>query len=116
MNYEFFFGVILFISLIGMGTIIWLKIPLLVGLPEVSSEKGESFGLKLKKKIKEFNPVRNFSYELFLKKLIFRMRILILKFDNQTFNWLRKLNERRKKKESENDDYWEKLKKIKKEK
>lgn len=95
-----------------MAIIIWRKIPVLVALPELLSEKGESFSLKLKKKIKELNPLKNFSYEIFLQKLISKIRILTLKTDSQTFNWLQKLREKiKKKKNLENDNYWEELKK-----
>jgi len=108
--------IILLCSVVGMGVIIFRKIPLLVELPAVLSEKGEPFSLKLKKKIKELLPFKNFSYEVFLQKLISKIRILSLKTDSQTFNWLQKLKERTKKEKLENDNYWEKLKKIKKEK
>jgi len=114
MSYEVFFGIILFISLTGMGVIFWRKMPVLVGLPEVLPEKTEPFSLKLKKRIKEFNPLKNFSYETFLQKLISRIRILTLKTDNKTFNWLQRLKERKRKKKLEDDNYWEELKKIKK--
>ena len=103
-------------SLLGMGVIVWRKIPVLINLPEVLPEKGEPIVLKLKRKIKELNFFRNFSYELFLQKLISKIRILTLKTDNQTFNWLQKLKERIKKKKLGEDNYWEELKKIKKEK
>ena len=116
MNYELLFGIILFISLIGMGAIVWRKIPFLIELPEVLPEKGEPFSSKLKKKIKEFNLFKNFSYGVFLQKLISRIRILTLKIDSQTFNWLQKLREKMRKKKLENDNYWEELKKTKKEK
>lgn len=97
-----------------MAVIVWRKIPVLAVLSEPLLEKSEPFSLKLKKKIKEFNPFKNFSYELFLQKLISRIRILILKTENLTFNWLQKLKERIKKKKLEADNYWEELKKIKK--
>ncbi|MDI6603314.1 MAG: hypothetical protein QME57_04410 [Patescibacteria group bacterium] len=109
---ELIATIILICSLLGMGVIIFRKIPVLVNLSEVLPEKGEPFSSKLKKKIKEFNPLKNFSYEVFLQKLIFRIRILTLKTDNQTFNWLQKLRERIKKKKLENDNYWEELKKA----
>jgi len=116
MNYELLSGIFLFISLIGMGVILWRKIPVLINLSEVLPEKEEPFSSKLKKKIKEFGPFKNFSYEVFLQKLISKIRILTLKTDSQTFNWLQKLKERVKDKKLENDNYWDELKKIKKEK
>jgi len=125
--------IILICSLLGIGMIVWRKIPLLVELPEALPMKDESFGLKLKKKIKEFAPFKNFSYETFLQKFISKIRILTLKTDSQTFSWLQKLRERSKRKNSssspvdwqtqktknkklDEDNYWEEIKKIKKEK
>ena len=107
--------IILICSLLGIGVIVWRKIPLLVEMPEVLPEESESTSLKLKKKIKEFLPFKNFSYEIFLQKFISKIRILTLKTDNQTFNWLQKLKERMKKKKLEEDGYWEEIKKVKKE-
>lgn len=103
--------VILILSFLGMIQIISRKIPLLAALPE-ASVKEESLFLKLKKKIEEINPLKNFSYEIFLQKILMKIRILILKVENQTFNWLIKLREKiQTKKIIEKDSYWEKIKK-----
>lgn len=102
--------IILLGSVIGMAVIIYRKIPLLVELPEVLPEKGESVGSKLKKKIKEFSPFKNFSYEVFLQKLISKIRILTLKTDSKTSGWLQRLREKSQRKK-ENDNYWQEIKK-----
>jgi len=103
--------IILVFSLLGMGVIILRKIPILVTLPEVvPKKKKESLISRLKKEIKKINPFRNFSYEIFLQKILSKIRILSLKTENRTFRWLQKLREKSKK-EKENDDYWQKLKK-----
>lgn len=115
MSSEIIAVTILFGSLLGIGVIIYRKIPILVGLPENLPREGEPIVLKLKKKIKELHPFKNFSYEIFLQKMISKIRILSLKTDNQTFSWLQKLKEKTKKKKLENDNYWQELKKIKKE-
>ena len=108
--------IILVFSLLGMGVIILRKIPILVTLPEVvPKKKKESLISRLKKEIKKINPFRNFSYEIFLQKILSKIRILSLKAENRTFNWLQKLREKSKK-EKENDDYWQKLKKSTKNK
>ena len=123
--------IILICSLLGVGVIVWRKIPFLVKLPEDLSEKGEPISLKLKQKTEELSPLKNFSYEIFLQKFISRIRILILKTDKQTFNWLQKLREKSKKRtissqsvdwqkqearknKLDEDNYWEEIKKIKK--
>jgi len=101
----------LFSSLIGMGVILFRKIPVLLTLPEILPQK-ESFFSKLKKRLKKLNPFRNFSYEIFLQKILTKIRILSLKTDNKTFNWLQKLREKyQKKKIEKKDNYWEEVKK-----
>jgi len=125
--------IILICSLSGAGLIVWRKIPLLVKLPETSSEEDKSFSLELKQKTEESSPLKNFSYEILLQKFISKIRVLTLKTDNQTSSWLRKLRERSKKKPFSSqsvdwqnqktkkkklgeDNYWEEIKKIREEK
>lgn len=118
MNSELIAGIILFSSLLGMGVIILRKIPVLVNLLEVlpQREKGKLF-LRLKTKIKETPGFKSFSYEIFLQKLLSRIRILTLKTDNKTSGWLQRLREKSKKnKFQENDNYWEEIKKSTKKK
>lgn len=130
---EIIATIILICSLAVTGVIIWRKIPLLVKLPEASPAESESFNLKLKQKTRELSPFKNFSYEIFLQKFISKIRILSLRTDKQTFNWLQKLREKSKKKnfssqpvglqkqearknKLDEDNYWEEIKKIKEEK
>jgi len=113
MNSELAAAIILFGSFLGMGVIISRKIPVLVELQEVPARVNWKDTLsKLKEKIKILNPFKSFSYEIFLQKLLSKIRILSLKTDNKTFNWLQKLREKsQKKKNLENDNYWQELKK-----
>ncbi len=109
---------ILISSVLGMVVIIFRKIPVLVSLPDVSIVK-EGLISQIGKRIKEIPLVKNFSYELFLQKILKKIRILILKIENFTFHLLQKLREsHRKKNASRSDDYWKKIrqdiKKIKK--
>ena len=118
MNSELTAVIILFGSLLGMGAIILRKIPVLVNLPEVlpQREKGKLF-LRLKTKIKEIPGLKSFSYEIFLQKILSKIRILSLKSENKTGSWLQKLREKSKKnKFQENDNYWEEIKKSTKKK
>jgi len=108
--------IILLCSVVGIGVIIFRKIPILVELPEVSPRKKKGkeprFFQRGLEKIKKIGPLRSFSFEIFLQKILSKIRILSLKTDNKTFNWLQKLREKAKKNKSkENDNYWEKLKK-----
>jgi len=118
MNFELVAIIILFGSFLGMAAIISRKIPVLAELPEVPARAIRKDTLsKLKEKIKVLNPFKSFSYEIFLQKLLSKIRILSLKTDNKTFNWLQKLRERAQKKKTEKSDtYWEEIKKITKEK
>ena len=118
MSYELIATIILFGSLLGMGVLIFRKIPVLVELPEVSprKKKGKAPGFFQREleKIKKINPFKSFSYEIFLQKILSKIRILSLKTENRTFNWLQKLRERAQKKKTEKSDtYWEEIKKIK---
>jgi len=108
---ELIAAIILFGSLIGMGVIIFRKIPVLLTLPEILLQK-ESFISKLKERLKKLNPFRNFSYEIFLQKILTKIRIISLKIDNKISNWLQKLREKyQKNKTKEKDNYWEEVKK-----
>ena len=111
---ELIATIILVGSLLGIAVILFRKIPALAELPEVSAE---SFNwkkpiLKLKEKTKTLNPFKSFSSEIFLQKILSKIRILTLRTENKTATYLQKLRERaQKKKIEENDNYWEKIKK-----
>jgi len=98
-------------SLIGMGTMAYQKLPALVKLPEVVEEdKKEKFILRIKKTIKETDLVKNFSYEVFLQKMLSKARIFILRTDNKTSSWLQTLREKSKKRKILDDDkYWDEV-------
>ncbi|PIR02175.1 MAG: hypothetical protein CO144_01590 [Candidatus Nealsonbacteria bacterium CG_4_9_14_3_um_filter_35_11] len=99
MNFEPITQIILLCSFFSIvGLVLW-KIPILVALPESIGEKREeSLVLKFKRKFKELNPFKNFSLEIFLQKVLSKIRILSLRTDNKTSNWLQKLREKTKKK------------------
>ena len=100
------FFLILIFSFLGMVFIFLRKIPLILAF-EFPKESAIS---KFKRKIGKLNPFKKFSLEIFLQKWVARIRILSLKVDNLTFNWLKKLREKQKKKHQK-DDYWERIKK-----
>ena len=103
--WNLIFLLVFIFSFFGMLFIFLKKIPLILSF-EFPKESAIS---KFKRKIKNLNPLKNFSFEIFLQKWIARIRILSLKVDNLTFNWLKKLREKQKKKQQQ-DDYWEKIK------
>ena len=110
---EIFATIILFGSLVGMGVILFRKIPLLVELPEIPARFNfKRTLLKLKEKIKIFNPLKYFFSEIFLQKILSKIRIITLKFESKIATYLQKLREKsQKKKTKENDNYWQELKK-----
>ncbi len=102
--------IILVGSIIGMGIIIYRKIPLLLELPETVPFH---FNWRaLMPKIKNSFPLKGFSTEVFLQKILSKIRILTLKTDSKTSSWLQKLRARSQKRKFEEDDnYWRNIKK-----
>jgi len=113
MNNEIIATTILVGSLLGIGIVILRKIPVLVELPKTPAEFNLKENLlKLKEKISTLHPFKYFSDKIFLQKILSKIRILTLKTENKTDNWLQKLREKsQKKKFEENDNYWEEVKK-----
>ena len=103
---------ICFVSLFGLLFILYLKIPVLLELPETSIKDKDKAILRFKKQLKKIKPLSHFSYEKWLARVLFKIRILTLKTDNKTFNWLQKLNQKSQKKKL-NDNYWQEIKKMK---
>lgn len=102
--------IILFSGLIGMGTILFRKIPVLVQLPETPA--GLGLKLKIQKivgKIKSFKFFKIPSFDILLQKILSKIRILTLKIERKISTWLQKMREKSQKKE-ENDQYWQKIK------
>ncbi|MCK4474178.1 hypothetical protein KAU40_02865 [Candidatus Parcubacteria bacterium] len=98
MNFEFIVQIVFLFSLLGMLIILFQKIPVLAKLPKVVEQPQ-----KKRNKIK-------IQSKLFLQKLLSRIRILTLKTDHKTYNWLQKLREKSQKKKFQQDDnYWEKI-------
>ena len=113
MNCNLIAQVILFCSSIGLGQMIFRKIPVLSGLPETVEVRDEEKLLsKIKKEIEEKNPLKEVQYEDLLGRALKRVRILFLKTDDKIFNWTQKLKENsQKKKIREDGDYWDRIRK-----
>jgi len=102
--------IILFSGLIGMGTILYRKIPVLVQLSETPIFPNfKSKIQKIKEKIKNFKPFKVSSFEILLQKILSKTRILTLRIESKTGGWLQKMREKSQKKK-ENDGYWQKIK------
>ena len=102
---EAIFSVILFLSLVGMGVIIRKRIPDIALLPETAPV---SFDWnKALTKMKNTSPLKRVSLEMLLQKMLSKTRVLILKTDNKTSNWLQRLREKsQKNKFGDDDTYW----------
>lgn len=107
------FLIILVGSFSGMVFIFLKKLPLLVELPQTSISKG-SLALKVKQGIKKLPGSNKLNYELYLQKLLSKVRVLTMKAEGTTESWLAKLRQKAIKKNGHNNDaYWEELKKTK---
>jgi len=113
MNYNLVAQVILFCSSVGLGQMIYRKIPILSSLSEtIETKEGDKILTKLKKGIKEKNPLNEIQYEDLLETVLKKVRILFLKTDNKIFGWTQKLKENSQKKRIREDgDYWDRIKK-----
>ena len=112
MSYELIATVIFLGSIFGMGVILFRKIPVLAKLTLEITEEKEGIFSRLKGKIKNLFPLKSSSPEIFLQRILSKIRILALKTENKTSTILERLRTRKmEEKENENDNYWEELKK-----
>lgn len=112
---ELIATIILLISIIGITTIVWRKIPVLIELSETTERSiFKNFKQKLKEKIKNFSLFKFFSSEIFIQKILSRVRVLTLRIENKIANYLQKARYESQKKTL--DNYWQELKKSRKEK
>jgi len=96
---EITFLLLFIAGLIGMGVIIKRKIPVLLAL-----SPQEAYLARTKK--------RTYSKGLFLQKILSKVRILVLKTDNKTNEWMKRLRQKsQENKEKFSDSYWDKLRK-----
>ena len=103
--------IVFFGSLLGIGVILFPKIPLVRKLPLEARGPQENLPLRLKNKIKVLGPLKSFSFESFLHKLLSKTRILTLKTESKISGWQHQLRKNSKKeKDIENDTYWKELK------
>ncbi|MBI2041748.1 MAG: hypothetical protein HYT20_01860 [Candidatus Nealsonbacteria bacterium] len=75
---EIIFSTLLFFSLLGMGFILFKKIPALVKLPESESSKSSIIS-EVKKIVKKIPGSEKFDYELYLQKMLSKVRVLTIK-------------------------------------
>lgn len=111
---ELIFLIILVVSIIGIGFILYRKMPILVRLPEPAGDFQKVVVETIKKRTKDLPGLKGFSYELYLQKILSKFRVLTLKTEHKTGSWLENLRQKKVKENgSNNDKYWEQLKKAK---
>lgn len=111
MSYEIAAIILLLGSSAVILTIVFRKIPILVQLSEVSEGRiKEGFFSKISSKVKDHYPSKPFSFDIFLQKVLSKIRILTLKVESKTSGWLQKLREKAQRKNMENGNYWQDLK------
>jgi hypothetical protein len=115
MNYEILISAIVLAgSIFGILSVVFRKIPILTELPEVrEGYLKEPVWTKIENRIKNSKHVKSFSFELFLQKLLSKIRVLTLKIESKTASQLQTLRQRAQRKNLLGEDnYWEKLKKT----
>ena len=106
--------VVLFLSLAGLAIILLRKIPVLAKLPERDLNLCNSLTDGIKCGVKKMPGIKNLSYDLYLQKVLSRIRVLTLRTESKTGSWLEKLRQKNfKKNQTNNDGYWDTLKKAK---
>ncbi|RLC33932.1 MAG: hypothetical protein DRZ76_03690 [Candidatus Nealsonbacteria bacterium] len=101
-------------SFIGIGVILYRKMPDLVKLPDASPDWRTEVLPKIKKGIERFPGAKNLDHEMYLQKILSKVRVLTLKAESKTSHWLEKLRQRNnRKKNHQPDAYWDELKKSK---
>jgi len=113
MSFEIISLVVLVFSFLGLAIFVYRKIPFLVNLPAKNLAAGSGFFLKIKNRIKGIPVLKYFSFEVFLQKIVSQVRVLSLKADRKTANWLKTLRQKTQKKKLENGSYWQEIKKTK---
>jgi len=114
MKFEHIAQIILIFSFLGMAVLVFRKIPILIESPDIPAkrEPGANFLKGLKEKIKNSKYFKADFFEILLQKIISKTRILSLKTENKTADWLKRLRERsQEKKIKKEDNFWEELKK-----
>ena len=109
---ELIFLIILILSLAGIVFILYRKMPLLVQTTESSEGFQKAVMSKIKEKTKDLPGLKDFDHELYLQKLLSKFRVLTLKTEHKTSSWLEHLRQKNVQ-NSNNDNYWEELKKAK---
>ncbi len=105
--------IIFLLSLTGLSLFLYRKVPTLLELPVSASQPFDWKGVL--KNTKDRLPLKDFHKDVFLQKVLSRIRILSLKTESKTYNWLKKLRMKAKMKRNLDGNYWGEIKKSTKE-
>lgn len=105
--------IIFVLSLSGLSLLLYRKSPSLLELPVSAAQPFDWKGLL--KDTKSRLPLKDFHRDVFLQKVLSRVRILSLKMESKTYKWLRQLRMKAKMKKNLDGNYWEEIKKSTKE-
>jgi len=104
---------LLLISLLGIALIILRKAPVLAELSLVR-DRNKGILNKAVNIIKKSEVVKGFTPDVLLHKTLSKVRVLTLKTECKTADWLKDLRQKSiEKKKSFSDDYWKKIKRNK---
>ena len=106
---EIIFSIIFLIGFLGMLFIVLKNLSKLTKLPEKAYAPVSV--KEIVSDLRESNANSRFSIESILEKLLSKVRVLILKSDDKTSNWLHSLKQKSQKNTFENDTYWKDLRK-----
>ena len=117
---DFIALIIFLLGLGGMAVILWRKMPLLLTVEEPSGKSEESGILdavaETTKKLRNSDKVKSVDPEKVLHKTLSKTRVLALKTENKTGEWLKQLRKRSDiRKEKFSEPYWNQFKKNTKE-
>ncbi|MDD4625364.1 MAG: hypothetical protein WCX23_03820 [Candidatus Paceibacterota bacterium] len=97
MNFQILAQIVLVTSFLGLAAIILKKMPLLAEAETSDGPLGGGF-LRLKEKFREINPLKGAKPEIFLQKVLSKIRIWSLRADNKASDLIQILRERAEKK------------------
>jgi len=113
MNFETISLAVLVISFLGLVIFIYRKIPVLANLSLENAAAENGIFPRIKNRVKNLPGVKSLSGEVFLQKIVSQARVLSLKADHKTANWLKALRQKTQKKKLEDDNYWQEIKNSK---
>lgn len=109
-NFEIFSLVVCGISFLSLTFFVYKKLPVLSGLPEREMFPMGKIKRDTEEKLRIVIKHRLHLLEGDLQKRLHKMRLLFLRADNRTTDWIGKLKERSERRKIDMEDHWKDLK------